>query len=202
MVSLAVATSARATECSVVQALSATDTGSFVARQVPVLDLDFGGVVGDRHYGIARPANIRQARYYPRGTMIRNRRQLTVVSVEELAEVARRLELLEVRAEWLGANLLVEGIPRLSALPIGTRLLFLSGVGLVCEGVNQPCRLPGKVLQEHFPQSGAQSQFVRAAYGLRGIAASVECPGAIHSRDRAVVVPPEGYRSSANGLWS
>lgn len=202
MVSLAVATSAHAAECSVVEVLSATDTESLVAHQVPVLDLDFGGVLGDRHYGVARPANTRQARYYPPGTMIRNRRQLTVVSVEELAEVASRLEVSEVRAEWLGANLLVEGIPHLSALPMGTRLLFPSGVGLVCEGVNQPCRLPGKVLQEHFPQSGAQSQFVRAAYGRRGIAASVECPGAIRRRDRAVVMPPEGYRSHTSGLWS
>jgi hypothetical protein len=178
-------------ELAVVQVLSATEAGSIVAHPVPVLELDFGGVVGDRHHGISRPADSRQARFYPRGTLIRNRRQLSLVSVEELAEVARRLDVPEVRAEWLGANLLVEGVPRLSTLPPGSRLLFAGGVGLVCEGVNQPCRLPAQVLQAQFPGSRAQAQFVRAAFGRRGVVATVERPGSIHPEDRATVVPPE-----------
>jgi len=169
--------------------------GGLVARPVPVLELDFGGVVGDRHHGITRPADSRQARFYPRGTMIRNRRQLTLVSAEELAEVAQRLGVPEVRAEWLGANLLVEGLPDLSTLPPGTRLLFSSGAGLVCEAVNQPCRLPAQVVQQHFPESSAQSQFVRAAFGRRGIAATVERPAPIRVSDRATVVPPELHTS-------
>lgn len=178
-------------EVSVVAVLCAGDPDSLVATALPVIELDFGGVVGDRHHGLTRPSNSRQLRYYPRGTMIRNRRQLTVVSVEELAEVAERLEVPYLRPEWLGANLLVEGAPGLSTLPMGTRLIFAGGAGLVCEGVNQPCRLPAEVIQRHFPWSRASAQFVKAAYGRRGIAASVECPAPISSGDRLSIQPPE-----------
>jgi MOSC domain-containing protein len=173
--------------------LSAPDPGSLVSARVPRLELDFGGVIGDRHYGAERPSSSRQARYYPRGTMIRNRRQLTLVSVEELDELAVRMELPEVRPEWLGANVLVEGLAAFSALPIGTRLLFPGAVGLVCEGVNQPCRLPAKVLQEVYPTSRAQARFVHEATGRRGIVASVERPGVIESGARARVFLPETH---------
>ena len=180
-----------AAEVSVVAVLCARDPDSLVASAEPVIKLDFGGVVGDRHHGLTRPSDSRQLRYYPRGTMIRNRRQLTLVSVEELAEIAERLGVPHLRPEWLGANLLVEGIPGLSTLPMGTRLMFTGGAGLVCEGVNQPCRLPAEVIQQHFPWSRASAQFVKAAYGRRGIAASVEHPAPISSGDRVSVEPPE-----------
>jgi hypothetical protein len=178
---------------SVVRVLVAPDEDSIVSCEVPVLELDFGGVLGDRHHGVSRPSNSRQARYYPRGTMIRNRRQVTLVSVEELADIAERMGLPEVRPEWLGANVLVAGAPALSALPIGTRILLPEGVGLVCEGVNQPCRLPAVVLQEQYPGSGAQRRFIRAAYGRRGIAASVERPGPIAPGAQANTAPPERH---------
>jgi hypothetical protein len=196
VVSLAVAPPL-ADALSVVQVFSATEVDSIVAHAVPVLELDFGGVIGDRHHGISRPADSRQARFYPKGTLIRNRRQLSLVSAEELAEVARRLDVSEVRAEWLGANLLVEGMPALSTLPPGARLLFSGGVGLVCEGVNQPCRLPAQVLQAQFPGSSAQARFVRAAFGRRGVVATVERPGLLRPGDRATIVPPELHTAFA-----
>lgn len=176
---------------SVVSVLSATDPDSIVSTSVARLELDFGGVVGDRHHGLTRPSDTRQLRYYPRGTMIRNRRQLTVVSVEELAEIAARLSLPSIDPAWLGANLLVDGAPELSALPMGTRLLLSGGAGLVCEGVNQPCRLPAEVLQAQFPRSRASAGFVKAAYGRRGIAVSVELPAPIAPGEDVVVAPPE-----------
>jgi hypothetical protein len=179
------------TELTVLRVYSATDPDSIVSHEVPELELDMGGVVGDRHYGISRPSNGRQARFYPRGTPIRNRRQLTFVSVEELADVARRMQLPEVRPEWLGANVLVEGYPELSTMPIGTRLLLPDGGGLVCEGVNQPCRLPARVLQQQFPGSTAQRDFMRAAFGRRGIAASVEHPEPVRPGARLGIALPE-----------
>jgi hypothetical protein len=178
-------------ELTVVRVYSATDPDSIISHEVPELELDMGGVVGDRHYGVSRPSNGRQARFYPRGTDIRNRRQLTFVSVEELTEVARRMQLPEIRPEWLGANVLVEGFPELSALPIGARLLLPDGVGLVCEGVNQPCRLPARVLQQEFPGSTAQRDFMRVAFGRRGIAASVERPGPVRPGIRVGIALPE-----------
>jgi hypothetical protein len=180
-------------QVSVVAVLCAPDPDSLVSSPRPVIELDFGGVVGDRHHGLTRPSDSRQLRYYPRGTLIRNRRQLTLVSVEELAEVAERLGVPYLQPGWLGANLLVEGIPALSTLPMGTRLMSSGGAGLVCEGVNQPCRLPAEVIQQHFPWSRAQAQFVKAAYGRRGIAVSVEHPAPISSGDRLGVEPPERH---------
>jgi MOSC domain-containing protein YiiM len=152
-------------------------------------------VVGDRHHGITRPSSSRELRFYPRGTLIRNRRQVTLVSAEELAEIARRLQVPEVRAEWLGANLLVTGSGELSRLPVGSRLVFSSGVTLVCEGINQPCRLPAQVLHRHYPEARALSRFVPAAMGRRGVVATVEHPGTITRGDGATVTPPEPYAS-------
>ena len=175
----------------VVSVLRAPDPDSLVSVPVPVLELDLGGVIGDRHHGISRPSDSRQQRYYPPGTLIRNRRQLTLVAADELAEIADRLRVPYVAPEWLGANLLVEGVPDLSTLPIGTRLLFAGGAGLVCESVNQPCRLPAVVIQAQFPWSRAQAGFVKAAYGRRGIAASVERAAPIVAGEELVLAPPE-----------
>jgi hypothetical protein len=74
----------------VVAVLRAEDPVSIVSTPIPRLELDFGGVVGDRHHGLTRTSDPRQLRYYPRGTLIRNRRQLSLVAVEELAEIAGR----------------------------------------------------------------------------------------------------------------
>jgi hypothetical protein len=175
----------------VVSVLCAPDPDSHVSAPLPRLELDFGGVVGDRHHGLTRPSDTRQLRYYPRGTLIRNRRQVSVVAVDELAEIAEQLGLPYVEAGWLGANLLVDGVPALSALPIGSRLLFAGGAGLVCEGVNQPCRLPAEVIQAHFPRSRAQAGFVKAAYGRRGIVASVELPAPVAAGEAFTVALPE-----------
>jgi hypothetical protein len=45
----------------VVKVLRATDPDSFLAAQVPVLDLDFGGVIGDRHHGLRAPRTVGRA---------------------------------------------------------------------------------------------------------------------------------------------
>jgi hypothetical protein len=175
--------------------LVAADPDDLVSTRVPQLELDFGGVIGDRHHGLVRPSDSRQARCYPRGTTIRNRRQLTLVSVEELCQVADRLAVPEVRPEWLGANVLVEGLDQLSALPAGARLLFPGRAVLICEGVNQPCRQPARVLQQVYPGSRAQVRFVREATGRRGIAASVEHPGVISPGTRGRIFLPEPHIS-------
>ncbi len=179
----------------VVAVLSTPRPEAFATSRVPELNVEIGGIVGDRHYGITRPSNSRQARFYPRGTKIRNRRQVSLVAVEELDDVARRMRLPQVRAEELGANVLVSGIADFSALPIGTRLLFDGGLGLVCEGVNQPCRLPAQLLQERHPDSDAAKRFVREAFGRRGIVASVEHPGVLAGGARGRLFLPETHNT-------
>jgi len=158
--------------------------------------LEFTGFVGDKHAGFTRPADGRTP-YYKRGTPIRNNRHASIVSREELAEIATRMDLPEVKAEWLGANLNFAGIPRLTFLSPNTRIIFPSGAVLSVSHENMPCVGPGKVIQSHYPDcKGLQSLFPKLALHKRGVVASVEMPGLIHLGDEvqvdlAVQVPYE-----------
>lgn len=167
---------------------SATDLTS---GAVDDLALHLAGVAGDRHYGFTRKAGAREP-WYPRGTEIRSGRQVSVVSVEELAEVARRMALPVLPAEWIGANLTLEGVPSLSFLPPGTRLFFEGGASLVVEGINAPCRAAGRSIVRH---TGGRDEFElmfpKVARNLRGVVASVERAGVVRVGTDVQVRVPE-----------
>ena len=99
--------------------------------------------------------------------------------------------LAEIRPEWLGANLLLEGIASLSFLPRGSRILFPSGAALAAEGYNPPCTGPGKAV--HAVAGTTPQAFVKAATRRRGIVASVERAGEIKAGDAAEVFVPEQW---------
>ncbi|MDF2717386.1 MAG: hypothetical protein K0R28_4311 [Paenibacillus sp.] len=160
----------------------ADDPTTFVTREVSGIDVEIGGIPGDRHYGILRPADSRQ-NIYPRGTMIANRRQISIVSLEECRRIAANMGVPEIRPEWLGANILVSGTDKLTELPAGARLLFPDGTGLICEGENLPCVGPGKVIEDVYKQMGLHRKFVPAARKSRGIVCSVEREGRIRKGD-------------------
>ena len=102
------------------------------------LTSEIGGFAGDKHHGLTRKAW--KVDWQPAGTVRRNERQWSGVSVEELVHIADRLALTEPLApDTLGANLCVEGIPEFSLLPKGTKLLFPSGAVLLVEEYNPPC---------------------------------------------------------------
>ncbi|UJF35892.1 MOSC domain-containing protein [Paenibacillus hexagrammi] len=171
-----------------IEAVLIADTpGTFVTRLMDRAELIFGGIHGDRHFGITAKADVRQP-MYPRGTEIMNRRQLSLVSVEELREVANRLGVEEIKPEWLGANLVVSGLPELSKLPIGLRMLLPSGAGLVCEGENEPCTGPGKQIANYYGDNSLTHRFVKEAQQLRGIVAYVERPGDVKAGDEIKLV--------------
>lgn len=149
------------------------------------------GFAGDLHAGFTRPADSR-AKRYPRGTPITNRRQVSIVSVEELAEIATDLAIPEIRPEWLGANLLLQGIPSLTHLPPSTFLYFENGVTLWVTGENRPCRGPGQLVQEQYPQvPELGAAFVKAAYHKRGLVAMVEMGGLLRPGEAVEVKVPE-----------
>jgi hypothetical protein len=163
--------------------LIADDSETFVTRRIPEVNLEFGGIRGDRHFGVTSKADSRQP-MYPRGTEILNRRQITIVSVEELDRIAEELGVETVQPEWLGANLLLKGFPELTKLTMGSRILFPSGAGLICMGENQPCTLPGDEIQKHYEEHEKLSlRFVRTGYKRRGIVCAVERPEIIHEHD-------------------
>lgn len=154
---------------------------SLVTTRMETVQAAPGGFVGDRHFGLTHPADSR-TKFYPRGKSIFNDHQVTIISSEELTQIAARLELPEILPEWLGANVLTRGIPSLSRLSPGTRLIFSGGASLYVTHSNNPCSGPGKVLQAVFPdREGLVAAFVKQAMHLRGVTAVVDMPGEIRA---------------------
>lgn len=164
--------------------LDATDLTSTPQSAVEVT---FEGFTGDRHSGITRPSD-GHVSHHPRGTLIRNFRQVSIVSVEELREIAAIVGMGEIRAEWVGANLAISGIPSLTCLPPATRLFFPSDTVLTVEGENLPCLSMAKSVQKHVSSwKGEPDEIVRAALRRRGLVAWVERPGVIRSGDQVQI---------------
>jgi len=163
----------------ILRVLATQAPGHFRTQEVLALRVDLQGIPGDRHYGFTRKAGARE-RWYAAGTEMRSGRQLSIVSLEELAEIARRMELPRIEPGWIGANVVVSGIPDFSRLPWGTRLFCDDGAVLVNEGENAPCRFAGAEIAKNFPaRERLDLLFPKAAILLRGIVASVERAGAI-----------------------
>jgi hypothetical protein len=165
------------------------DTSTLVTTRQSQVNAVFEGFQGDQHAGLTRQSDSRTP-HYPRGTQIRNDRQVSIVSEEELKKIAERMDLPEIRAEWLGANLLIKGIPNLTLLPPGTRIYFSEGAVLVVQAENLPCKHPGKVIQDAYKQEGLQELFPNVAMHLRGLVACVEKPGRIQEGETLQVEIP------------
>ncbi len=161
----------------------------FVSEPVSSLPLSFGGIVGDFHEGLTRKSGGREP-WYQRGTKMRNERQLSILSEEELVEIASGMNLDVVEAGWIGASLVFEGIPNLSYLPPRTLIIFENGTTLRVDGYNAPCRLAGGSISKHIGEEADDHtrtdtalKFKDAAYMKRGLVAWVECEGEIRSGD-------------------
>ena len=146
-------------------------------RSEPLAEVSvgFGGFEGEMHGGLTRPSCSRVRRQHPRGTEIRNARQVAIVSAEEMAQVAALMGLPAIEPEWTGASLMLQGLPDLTHLPPSSRLQAPDGTTLVVDMLNRPCHLPARVIEEEAPGSGAA--FKRAAEGRRGVTAWVEREG-------------------------
>ncbi len=137
--------------------------------------LGFAGMMGEVHAGLTRPACSRVSQQYPRGTEIRNTRQVSLVAAEDLAAIAAMLGLEAVQPEWLGASVVIAGLPDFSHLPPSSRLQAEGGCTLVVDMENRPCQYPAKTIEAAHPGHG--KAFKRAAEGRRGITAWVEREG-------------------------
>ncbi len=162
----------------------------------PTVQVSFQGFVGDSHSGLTRNACVRVKQQYKKGTVIRNTRQISIVSDEELVAIAAALDIPAVKPEWLGANLSLSGIPDFTKVPPASRLLFSSGASLVIDVENEPCKYPAEVIDQHHP--GAGRLFVKNAIGMRGVSAWVECEGKISLNDSVELHIPAQRSWSAN----
>ncbi|HEV7252245.1 MAG TPA: MOSC domain-containing protein [Mesorhizobium sp.] len=169
--------------------------GHFETVAAEALTVTFQGVQGDLHAGDTRASGSREP-WYPRGTEMRNERQLSIVAPDELARVAGLMGLNELRPEWLGANLLLDGIPHLSFLPAGTLLFFGGGVTLKVDAQNGPCRIAGRQVGLRAgldDPRDAELAFPKAAKRLRGLVAWVEKPGVIRAGESVSARIPEQW---------
>ncbi len=124
--------------------LLTADGDDFVTRSLPVLPPD---PRRDRRRSSCRRRSAVPTRGHlgiQRGTPIANTRQLSIVSLEDCAEIALLLEIDEVDPALLGANVVIGGFPQLSLLAPASRLQFPSGATIFITEQNAPCRHPAE----------------------------------------------------------
>lgn len=175
-----------------------SDLNSFVTNRKEVVRILDNGIEGDKHVGWFRGADSR-AKHYPKKTKIWNSRQISIVSEEELKEIAETMKVPEIKPEWLGANLCFKGVPRLTLLPPRTKI-FISNyyggedVGLYITALNKPCITPGAVIQDYHPNiNGFECRFPKAAHNRRGAVAVVEHAGCIKEDSPVTVWVPDQH---------
>jgi len=154
------------------------------------IQVELDGVVGDRHRSYTRKAWAGDKQ--PQGTVRRNERQWSAVSVEELTDIQHEMDLAEpLTATSLGTNLCIKGVAELSRLPKGSLLKFPSGAELVVEEYNPPCHDMGeKLAATRKTNSGkplSTTAFSKAAKLSRGVVGSVEVAGIINTGDEVVI---------------
>lgn len=162
---------------------------NFVTNAVQTLDVTLEGIPGDFHGGYSRKSGGREP-WYPRGTVIRNERQVSIVSRDELTSVAAEMEIERIEPEWIGANISLSGVPMLSFLPASTLLFFEGGATIKVDFMNGPCKIAGAAIAEHLGRKGDDTialGFPKAAKRKRGVVAWIEKAGTIQLGEKVRV---------------
>lgn len=165
------------------------ENDDITSEPIGSVQVSFAGFAGESHSGLTRKSCVRVKRQYPIGTEIRNTRQISIVSDEELQVIADALDIGNLPPQWLGASLSLCGIPDFTSLPPSTRLMFEGGVSLVIDMENEPCFHPGQVISSYHPDKG--KLFVKQATGRRGVTAWVEREGVLSSGEGVAVHVPK-----------
>lgn len=163
--------------------------GSLRSQARTSLDLEFGGVAGEQHFGDRRPSCVRVKDLYATGTEITNARQLSVLSEEELDAIAQEMGLPDLDPSLLGASMVLRGIADFSHLPPSSRLQGPSGAVLTIDMENGPCIFPGREIEAEAPGFGPK--FKPAARDRRGVTAWVERPGTLSLGDSLRLFVPD-----------
>lgn len=160
-----------------------------LTHEVDSIEVDYRGILGERHQAVTRSSGGRELKVYPRGTQIRGHRHLFVSCSADVAELSRRMGL-EITAEMLGLNLLIDREDgedfSITELPVGTMML------LACEDATMPskpplatftsfvkqvgCGVVGKLIADHYGDPSLTSKFREVSKDHRGLLCSVEFP--------------------------
>ena len=163
--------------------LGRVEEGAEGIRSAPLqaVEASYAGVAGEVHAGLTRASCVRVKDQYPEGTEIRNVRQFSILSAEEMATIADEIGVESLHPEWLGASIVIEGIPDFSHVPPSSRLQNADGTCLVIDMQNRPCIYPAKEIEKDRPGHG--KAFKPAAKGRRGVTAWVEREGPLRVGD-------------------
>lgn len=157
---------------------SVKDSGvDLTSAPLDKMPLTLAGYEAEFHAGLTRPSCSRVIQQYPRNTEIKNARQLSIVSREELDLIAAEMGLEALEPRLIGASVVIAGIPDWSHVPPSSRLIGEGGPGLVVDMENRPCHLPAPFIEAENP--GLGKGFKAAAKGRRGVTASVEQVGSL-----------------------
>ena len=121
------------------------------------INAELDGFEGDKHRGYSRICY--EGDTEPEGTVRRNNRQWSGMSLEELQDIQEALDLERpLTAEDFGVNVCIKGIEQFSRLAKGTKLLFPSGAVLAVEDYNPPCtEMADKLIDLYATRSAAIS---------------------------------------------
>jgi len=103
------------------------------------IKIDWNGVLGSAHSGRTRLSDVRVSQQHDKGTEISNVRQLSIVSQEDIEQISAGMCMAQFDPSWLGANLVVSGLPDFSHLPPSSRLQSANGTTLIVDMQNHPC---------------------------------------------------------------
>ena len=165
--------------------------GSEEARSVSVekIYLDWDGIRGDRHYGRTKFAGIRE-KYLAKGTEMINLRQVSIVTTEELDQVAKSLDVENIMPEDVSANITISGIPDFTKIPFGSIIQFELQANLLLTGDNFPCIIPGQKIENRTGQKMAHL-FAKQAIHKRGQTALILRPGIIKPSNKFQIFLPK-----------
>jgi hypothetical protein len=169
------------------------------ATAIDQMSVTLDGPTGEAHAGPTRPSCSRVTGLYPRGTLIANVRQLSVVSAEELQMIAAEMGLAAIDPSWLGASMVIEGIPDFSHVPPSSRLQGPDGAVLVIDMNNHPCQFPSKEIEKD--RQGYGVKFKPAAKDRRGVTAWIEKAGTFAIGDELTLhIPDQRAWSQLEGV--
>jgi len=153
------------------------------------LQLTYAGAQGEAHSGLTRASCVRVKAQWQQGTEIRNERQLTVLSQEEIDVIAAACGLDWLDPALLGCSIVVKGISDFTHVPPSSRLQAPNGTTLVVDMENRPCNLPAREIESDHPTHG--KPFKSAATGKRGVTAWVQREGTIKLGDKLRLHVPD-----------
>ncbi len=163
-----------------------SDSLLLVENNEPQLELDLEGVIGCKYRGFSRLSDeddqiLFNDRNFPSNIVVRNWRQVSIGSIEELEALSAKLGV-QITPALLGINVTLRGIAGLSSLEKGTVLSFPNQTILTVESAIIPRRIHAYKVARLYPEIETEL-FLNSARNLRGLVSSVFRSGIINLED-------------------